>query len=104
MCNVGVHQGSALLPLLFILCMDTITADLQSPHPWSLLFADDVFLSSETRAVTQRDTQLWKDRLDEYGLRLNIKKTTYPSTNPNKKSTWRVAPKPMAPSASTTKN
>ncbi|ROI46634.1 putative RNA-directed DNA polymerase from transposon X-element [Anabarilius grahami] len=73
--NVGVHQGSALSPLLFILCMDTITAVQQSPHPWSLLFADDVFLASETRAVTQRDTQLWKDRLDEYGLRLNIKKT-----------------------------
>ncbi|ROL52856.1 hypothetical protein DPX16_8419 [Anabarilius grahami] len=57
--------------------MDTITADLQSPHPWSLLFTDDVFLASETRAVTQRDTQLWKDRLDEYGLRLNIKKIEY---------------------------
>ncbi|ROL54701.1 RNA-directed DNA polymerase from mobile element jockey [Anabarilius grahami] len=83
--NVGVLQRSALSPLLFILCMDTITADLQSPHPWSLLFADDVFLASEARAVTQRDTQLWKDRLGEYGLLLNIKKTEYleggPQTN-----------------------
>uniref|UniRef100_A0A915J330 Reverse transcriptase domain-containing protein n=1 Tax=Romanomermis culicivorax TaxID=13658 RepID=A0A915J330_ROMCU len=26
--NVGVHQGSALSPLLFVLCMDMATADL----------------------------------------------------------------------------
>lgn len=43
--NVGVHQGSALSPLLFITCMDTVTRDLQTPHPWSLLNADDVFLT-----------------------------------------------------------
>lgn len=75
--SVGVHQGSALSPLLFFLCMDTITADLQLPHPWSLLFADDVFLASKDREETQTTTQLWKTRLDEYCMRLNTKKTEY---------------------------
>ncbi|KAL0173405.1 hypothetical protein M9458_029373 [Cirrhinus mrigala] len=73
--NVGVHQGSALYPLLFILCMDTISADLHSPHPWSLLFANDVFLANEQHAELEEETQ--KNRLCKYGLHLGTKKTGY---------------------------
>ena len=75
--RVGVHQGSALSPLLFILCMDTVTADLQTPHPWSLLYADDVMLASETRNELEQQVNRWKTRLDEYGMRLNLTKTEY---------------------------
>jgi len=75
--TVGVHQGSALSPLLFILCMDTATADLQMPHPWCLLYADDVVLADKDRLALQEKAQAWKDRLMENGLRLNIKKTEY---------------------------
>ncbi|ETN81640.1 hypothetical protein RB195_013799 [Necator americanus] len=71
--QVGVHQGSSLSPLLFILCVDTITKEIQKQHPWTLLFADDVMLPSESRDVLQKQVQSWKDRLQQYGLRLNIK-------------------------------
>ncbi|KAK6744303.1 hypothetical protein RB195_011169 [Necator americanus] len=37
--QVGVHQGSSLSPLLVILCMDTITEEIQKQNPWTLLFA-----------------------------------------------------------------
>ena len=49
--KVGVHQGSALSPLLFIAVMDTITRDMQQPIPWTLLYADDVMLAHTTRKV-----------------------------------------------------
>lgn len=75
--NVGVHQGSALSPLLFILCMDTATSDIQAPHPWSLLYADDVGLTNETRGGLQQQVQEWKDHLEANGMRLNLKKTEY---------------------------
>ena len=75
--NVGVHQGSALSPLLFVLCMDTVTADLQSPHPWTLLYADDVLLAAEERQELEHQTREWKTQLDKNGMRLNIKKTEY---------------------------
>jgi len=75
--SVGVHQGSALSPLLFILCMDTATADIKQPHPWSLLYADDVFLASETRQQLQEQTQAWNDRLQAHGLEVNPAKTEY---------------------------
>ncbi|KAK6744938.1 hypothetical protein RB195_011573 [Necator americanus] len=69
--QVGVQQGSSLSPLLFIMCKDTITKEIQKQHPWTLLFADDVMLASESRDVLQKHVQSWKDRLQQYGLRLN---------------------------------
>ncbi|EYB85329.1 hypothetical protein Y032_0300g1803 [Ancylostoma ceylanicum] len=80
--EVGVHQESVLSPLLFILCVDTITRDIQKPHPWCLLYADDVILAAETREDLQAEVQLWKDRLQRYGLRLNFEKTEYMECGP----------------------
>ncbi|KAK9400567.1 hypothetical protein NXF25_011281 [Crotalus adamanteus] len=45
--NIGIHQGLAVSSLLFVFCMDTVTLNLQSPHPWSLLYANDIFLVNE---------------------------------------------------------
>lgn len=75
--TVGVHQGSALSPLLFIVVMDAITRDLQRPAPWTLLYADDVMLASEDKHDLQLQVQAWHDRLAHFGLRLNKKKTEY---------------------------
>uniref|UniRef100_W5NL26 ribonuclease H n=1 Tax=Lepisosteus oculatus TaxID=7918 RepID=W5NL26_LEPOC len=75
--NVGVHQGSAWSPLLFILCMDTVTKDIQTRHPWTILYADDVMIASETRHGLEQQVQEWKTRLERFGMKLNIKKTEY---------------------------
>uniref|UniRef100_A0A914X3M2 Reverse transcriptase domain-containing protein n=1 Tax=Plectus sambesii TaxID=2011161 RepID=A0A914X3M2_9BILA len=79
--TVGVHQGSALSPLLFVIVMDVITLDPQKPVPWMLLYADDVFLASNDRKKLQRQVQAWKDRLAHFGLRLNVQKMEYLTTN-----------------------
>ncbi|VDP23330.1 unnamed protein product [Heligmosomoides polygyrus] len=47
--SVGVHQGSTLSPLLFVVVMDAITRDLQKPVPWTLLYADEVMLVCEDK-------------------------------------------------------
>ncbi|EYC04285.1 hypothetical protein Y032_0088g2119 [Ancylostoma ceylanicum] len=75
--EVGVHQRSVLSSLLFILCVETVTRDIQKPHPLCLLYAYDVMLAAETREELQAEVQLWKDSLQRYGLRLNIEKTEY---------------------------
>lgn len=75
--RVGVHQGSALSPLLFNLVMDYITADIQKPAPWSLLYADDVVLVAESLAEVQADLTSWQESLEKRGLRINRQKTGY---------------------------
>ena len=39
--KVGVHQGSALITLLFNLGIDVLTKNIPSPLPRTLLYADD---------------------------------------------------------------
>jgi hypothetical protein len=43
-CKVGLHQGSAPRPYLFVLIMDLVVQDIIKPTPWNLLFADDILI------------------------------------------------------------
>ena len=47
--KVGLHQGSALSPFLFAVIMDRLTDEVRREPPWTMLFADDIVISKETR-------------------------------------------------------
>ncbi|VDO63399.1 unnamed protein product [Heligmosomoides polygyrus] len=81
--SVGVHQGSALSPLLFVVVMDAISRDLQTAAPWTLLYADDVMLACEDKTELERQAWACCDRLALFGLKLNVKKTEYLTTDVN---------------------
>jgi len=58
--------------------MDTTTADIQKPHPWSVLYADDwttLLYADASRQQLQQQTQLWNDLLQLHGLKVNPAKT-----------------------------
>ena len=40
--KVGMHQGSALSPLLFVIVMEDISREFRVALPWELLYADDL--------------------------------------------------------------
>ena len=40
--KVGMHQGSALSPLLFVIAMDAISREFRVALPWELLYVDDL--------------------------------------------------------------
>jgi len=49
--KVGMHQGSALSPLLFVIVMEAISREFRVALPWDLLYADDLVVIAETRDV-----------------------------------------------------
>ncbi|VDP11322.1 unnamed protein product [Heligmosomoides polygyrus] len=63
--------------------MDAITRDLQKPVPRTFLYADDVILACEDKGELERQVQAWCDHLEMFGLRLNVKKTEYLTTDVN---------------------
>ena len=42
--KVGVHQGSVLSPLLFIIVLEALSREFRTSSPWELLYADDLVI------------------------------------------------------------
>ena len=45
--KVGVHQGSVLNPLLFIIVLEALSREFHSGVPWEDLYADDLVIITE---------------------------------------------------------
>ena len=45
--KVGLHQGSALSPFLFLVIMNRITDEVRREPPWTMLFADDIVICKD---------------------------------------------------------
>ena len=46
--KVGVHQGSVLSPLLFVIVLEALSREFRTGLPMELLYADDLVLMAET--------------------------------------------------------
>ena len=47
--KVGVHQGSVLSPLLFVVVMEALSLEFREGLPMELLYADDLILMADSR-------------------------------------------------------
>lgn len=73
--DVGVHQGSALSPLLFIIVMEEITKDIKQGLPFEVLFADDLILMTDAEEKLRDKLLTWLTTLEEHGMKVNLDKT-----------------------------
>ena len=67
--KLGVHQGSVLSLLLFIIVLETL---FHSGVPWEDLYADVIIAESLEECV--RRLLPWKEAMEEKGLRVNAGK------------------------------
>ena len=74
--EVGLHQGSALSPFLFLIVLDTITKEVRDNDDlWELLFADDLVIIADTEEELQERFLMWKGNLESKGMKVNTQKT-----------------------------
>jgi hypothetical protein len=75
--RVGLHQGSALSPLLFVAVMDEVTERVRREAPWNMMYADDVVLLNDTKEDAEKELESWREAWERRGLRVSRSKTEY---------------------------
>ena len=75
--QVGVHQGSVLSPLLFILVLEALSREFRTGVPWELLYADDLVIIERSLEACIEKLRRWKAGLEQKGLSVNMSKTKF---------------------------
>lgn len=73
--EVGLHQGSALSPFLFVTVLDTISEEFREGLLKELLFADDLVILAESEEELQGKWLRWQEGMERKGLKVNTGKT-----------------------------
>ena len=79
--DVGLHQGSALSPYLFVILMDVLTEGVRKEVPESMMFADDIVLCGGREVDMTEYLDTWRKSLEERGMRLSRPKTQFMDFN-----------------------
>ena len=77
---MGLHQGSALSPLLFVIIIDVITEEIDEGTPWAMLFADDLVLCDTDRQMMELRLERWRECMEKNGLKVSRAKTEHLQT------------------------
>ena len=75
--SVGVHQGSVLSPLLFIIVMEALSQEFRTGCPWELLYADDLVVAADSLEELKDKLRIWKGELEKKGLKVNVGKSKF---------------------------
>ncbi|KAK3523534.1 hypothetical protein QTP70_001903 [Hemibagrus guttatus] len=79
--EVGLHQGSALSPFLFAIVMDQLSEEVRQESSWTMMFADDIVICSESREQVEENLERWRFALERRGMKVSRSKTEYMCVN-----------------------
>jgi len=68
--KVGMHQVSALSPLLFVIIMKALSREFRLALPWELLYSDDLVMIAETEDDLIKRLNDWKDNVENRGMKV----------------------------------
>ena len=79
--DVGLYQGSALSPYLFLIFMDVLTEGVRKEVPESMMFADEIVLCGGREVDMTEYLDTWRKSLEERGMRVSRPKTQFMDFN-----------------------
>ncbi|KAK3519634.1 hypothetical protein QTP86_002446 [Hemibagrus guttatus] len=79
--EVGLHQGSVLSPFLFAIVMDQLSEEVRQESPWTMMFADDIVICSESREQVEENLERRRFVLERRGMKVSRSKTEYMCVN-----------------------
>ena len=79
--DMGLHQGSALSPYLFIMVMDVMAEGVRKEVPESMMFADDIVLCGGREVDMTAYLDTLTKSLEESGMRVSMAKTQFMDFN-----------------------
>ncbi len=78
--EVGLHQGSAISPLLSVMITDVIAEAIDEGTPWAMLFVDDLVLCAPDRGMVEVRLERWRECMEKNGLKVSRAKTEHLQT------------------------
>ncbi|KAK3534487.1 hypothetical protein QTP86_015162, partial [Hemibagrus guttatus] len=79
--EVRLHQGLALSPFLFVIVMDQLSEEVRQECPWTMMYADDIVICSESREQVEESLERWRFALERRGMKVSRSKTEYMCVN-----------------------
>ncbi|MCJ8739627.1 hypothetical protein PDJAM_G00049210 [Pangasius djambal] len=76
--EVGLHQGSALSPFMFAMVMDQLSEEVRQESPYTMMFADDIVICSESREQVEENLERWRFALERRGMKVSHKSEKMP--------------------------
>ncbi|KAK3539909.1 hypothetical protein QTP70_019554 [Hemibagrus guttatus] len=74
-------RGSALSPFLFAIVMDQLSEEVRQESPWTMMFADDIVICSESMEQVEENPERWRFALERRGMKVSRSKTEYMCVN-----------------------
>ncbi|KAK3523317.1 hypothetical protein QTP86_029502 [Hemibagrus guttatus] len=61
--------------------MDQLSEEVRQESPWTMMFADDIVICSESREQVEENLERWRFALERRGMKVSRSKTEYMCVN-----------------------